>query len=135
VRFAPFPGFTFGGTWFGRSGKANVAKTAVSANESGLSSSAGVGTAGRILQPTIGANVTFMSFGAARDFNPVTNQFSATNGSNFEIGAGPLFGLFNNRLSVTFGWNLMQPAKRLYWGLGFGFVSIGKDLAGFLKKN
>lgn len=138
ARFAPFPGFTLNATYFGQHPKATISERNAPLPSSyyrelepdGNSS----GSMGRILQPSIGANVTFMTFGS-RDFNPVTNQFNSVNGSNFELGAGPLVGLFGNRLSVTFGWNLMQPSKRMYWGLGFGFVSFAKDLGGLLKKN
>jgi hypothetical protein len=56
-----------------------------------------------------------------------------TNGSSFEIGTGPVISLFNNRIIATYGWNLMQPVKREYWGLGFGFIQIGRDVASFFK--
>lgn len=145
IRFAPFPGFTLNATYFGRHRRAAVtdrrtatpdAKDRDSADYYGrldLDRSGGA-VIGRILQPSVGTNVTFMSFGS-RDFNPVTNQFSTLNATTFELGAGPIVGLFGNRMSLTFGWNLMQPTKRMYWGLGFGFVSLVKDLGGFLKKN
>jgi len=71
----------------------------------------------RILSPGVGLNVTLMTSGA----------------STVELGSGPVVSLFNNRLTVTYGLNLMQQARSTYWGIGFGFIQLGSDIAGAFK--
>jgi hypothetical protein len=43
---------------------------------------------------------------------------------NLEVGAGPVFGLFRDRLHVGAGWNLNVPGDRFYYYVGFGFADI-----------
>jgi hypothetical protein len=86
------------------------------------------------IAPGIGVNTTFMSFADPRDFDPSTNQFTKTNGSNFQVGVGPTISIFNNALQFTYGWNLNVDQRRRYVGIGFGFVEVGKTFASFLKK-
>jgi hypothetical protein len=113
VRFSPYPGVNLTTSYHGNRGAASFL---------------------HLLAPGFGVNATFMTFGARRDFDPVANQFVTVKGSSFELGAGPVVTLFGNRISATYGWNLMAPDRRTYWGLGFGFLSLGKDLAGLIKK-
>lgn len=119
IRFAPFPGMNLTASYHGK-------------HNGGLSFL-------HVLAPGFGVNATFMTFGTKRDFDPTANnnagQFVTVKGNNFEIGTGPVMTLFGNRVSVTYGWNLMASDRRTYWGLGFGFLSLGKDLAGLIKKN
>lgn len=119
VRFSPFPGVNLAASYYG----SHTAKASFL----------------HILAPGLGVNATFMTFGAKRDFDPLANngagQFTTVNGSSFELGTGPVVSLFGNRISVTYGWNLMASDRRTYWALGFGFLSLGKDLAGLIKKN
>jgi hypothetical protein len=88
------------------------------------------------LAPGIGINVTFMNFGDPRDFDPAANDgngaFTNTNGTNFEVGAGVVGSLFDNNLQFTYGYNLNAGRKHSYFGVGFGFIEVGKRLAGFL---
>jgi hypothetical protein len=86
------------------------------------------------LAPGIGVNTTFMSFTDARDFDVSTNQFTKTSATTFQLGVGPAVSLFNNALQFTYGWNLNVDQRRRYFGIGFGFVEVGKTLAGFVKK-
>ena len=96
------------------------------------------------LAPGIGANVSFMNFSQPRDFDPTagavdpitmqpSGQFATTTGSNFQIGAGVIVSLFNNKLQATYGWNLNADRKRAYFGIGFGFVEVGRALGGLIK--
>ena len=91
------------------------------------------------LAPAAGVNATFMTFGPTRDFDPSLNdgkgQFVTTNGQTFELGAGPMVSLFGGKVSATYGWNLMAPNRRTYWGLGFGFLSVGRDLVGLIRNH
>lgn len=140
VRFSPFPGFTLGATYHGQRRRSTLVNRAQSEQSADYYRDLPLKDSfsdrlGRILQPGFGANVTLMSFQQSRDFSLANSQFTSTTGASVEIGTGPVLTLFGNRLSVTYGWNLNQPQKRTYWGLGFGFVNLGKDIAGFFKKN
>lgn len=118
VRFAPFPGVNLTASHHG--GRTGFQEFL------------------HVLAPGFGLNTTFMTFGAQRDFDPTIGdkgQFVTTNGSNFQIGTGPVVTLFGNRISATYGWNLMANERRAYFGFGFGFLSLGRDLVGLIKKN
>jgi hypothetical protein len=41
--------------------------------------------------------------------------------------------LFDNMAQFTYGWNLQVTTRRDYWGLGFGFLEVGKTLGGLIK--
>jgi hypothetical protein len=131
VDFSPFPGVTFGAVFHSR-GLTRVKDKAwdYEASESGASRFLGA------LAPGIGINVTFMNFGDPRDFDPAANDgngaFTNTNGTNFEVGAGVVGSLFDNNLQFTYGYNLNAGRKHSYFGVGFGFIEVGKRLAGFL---
>lgn len=131
VDFSPFPGVTFGAIFHSR-GLTKVTGKAwdYEAAESGASRFLGA------LAPGIGINVTFMNFGDPRDFDPAANggngAFTNTNGTNFEVGAGVVGSLFDNNLQFTYGYNLNAGRKHSYFGVGFGFIEVGKRLAGFL---
>jgi hypothetical protein len=131
VDFSPFPGVTFGAVFHSR-GLTKVTNKAwdYEASESGGSRFLGA------LAPGIGINVTFMNFGDPRDFDPAANDgngaFTNTNGTNFEVGAGVVGSLFDNNLQFTYGYNLNAGRKHSYFGVGFGFIEVGKRLAGFL---
>jgi hypothetical protein len=86
------------------------------------------------LAPGVGVNATFMSFADPRDFDPASNQFTKTSGKNFQIGAGLIGSVFNNAVQFTYGFNLNETQKRRYFGFGFGFIEVGKALAGYIKK-
>ena len=60
--------------------------------------------------------------------------FTTTTGSNFEVGAGIVGSLFDNNLQFTYGFNLNADRKRAYFGIGFGFVEVGKRLAAFISQ-
>jgi hypothetical protein len=118
TNFAPAPGVTFGAIFYGRN--------AVSA----------------ALTPGIGMNVSLMNFAAVNDFDPsirnaagqVVGGFKTTNSSTIQVGAGVTASLFSNALQFTFGWNLNVPDHRRYWGVGFGFLQIGEQIAKVAKK-
>ncbi len=42
--------------------------------------------------------------------------------------------LFDNNLQFTYGYNLNASRKNSYFGIGFGFIEVGKRLAGFLGR-
>jgi len=42
--------------------------------------------------------------------------------------------LFSNAIQFTYGWNLSVGDKRSYWGIGFGFIEIGEEIAKVAKK-
>lgn len=115
--FAPAPGMTFGVVLY--------ARNAVM----------------RALAPGFGVNVSFMNF-AANDFDPsITNAegrvvggFRSTTSSTIQVGTGLTASLFSNAVQFTYGWNLNVPKERSYWGIGFGFVQVGQEIAKFVKK-
>jgi hypothetical protein len=131
VDFSPFPGVTFGAVFHSR-GLTRVANKDWDYEALETAGSRFLGA----LAPGIGINVTFMNFGDPRDFNPAANDgagaFTTTTGTNFEVGAGVVGSLFNNNLQFTYGYNLNAGRKNSYFGVGFGFIEVGKRLAGFL---
>ena len=131
VDFSPFPGVTFGAVFHSRGLRKVTGKDwDYEASETAVRRFLGA------LAPGIGINVTFMNFGDPRDFNPAANDgagaFTTTTGSNFEVGAGAVGSLFDNNLQFTYGYNLNASRKNSYFGIGFGFIEVGKRLAGFL---
>lgn len=108
VNFAPSPGTTFGIAYFKRGdSKGN--------------------TFLRALGPGVGMNVSFMNFNDP-SFDLAANQFVNTSGTNVQVGAGIIGSLFDNKLQLTYGWNLNVERRRTYFGVGFGFIEIGKEL-------
>jgi hypothetical protein len=70
----------------------------------------------RTLTPSIGANVSYL------DFDP---------DKEIEIGAGIIFGIFQNSIHFGYGWNLNYDGKhRGYSFLGFSFGKIQDKLTG-----
>jgi hypothetical protein len=139
VRGAPFPGITFGMTSFHR----GLKNAEIPSQEGGskpaarqvlITRATSMDKLRSALAPGIGVNVTFMNFADPRDFDPALNQFSTTSASNFQVGAGGVVSLFNNALQFTYGVNLNESQKRRYFGIGFGFIEVGKLLSGYLKK-
>jgi hypothetical protein len=114
INFAPSPGMTFGVAYFkrGRSGSDKF---------------------WRALGPGAGMNVTFMNFNDP-SFDLATSQFVNTNGTNVQVGAGVIGSLFDNKIQFTYGWNLNVERRRNYWGVGFGFIEIGKELTKYMGK-
>jgi hypothetical protein len=86
------------------------------------------------LAPGLGVNTTFMSFSDPRDFDVTTSQFTKTTGSSFQLGVGPVVSLFNNAVQLTYGRNWNVDQRQYYFGMGFGFVEVGKTFASFIKK-
>ncbi len=93
------------------------------------------------LAPGVGVNVSFMNF-AASDFDPsvknaagtVVGGFKSTTSSSIQVGTGATFSLFANALQFTYGWNLNVTKHHRYWGIGFGFLQVGEQIAKFAKK-
>ncbi len=46
---------------------------------------------------------------------------------NLEIGAGPVFGFFKDRVHAGVGWNLNVSDSRFYYYVGFGFANIQRQ--------
>jgi hypothetical protein len=67
-----------------------------------------------------GVNVSYL------DFDPE---------KEIEIGAGPVFGLFKDRMHVGVGWNLNVPSDRFYYYVGFSFAKIQESLSGSNNDN
>lgn len=118
VNFAPSPGVTFGMNYF---------KRGDTGREKFL----------RALAPGMGINVSFMNF-SDPSFDVTANNgagaFVNTNGTNVQVGSGFVFSAFDNKLQVTYGWNLNVEQRRRYFGVGFGFIEIGKELAKYVSK-
>lgn len=49
---------------------------------------------------------------------------------NLEIGAGPVFGFFRDRVHAGVGWNLNVSDSRFYYYVGFGFANIQRQSNG-----
>ncbi len=128
VNFAPSPGMSFGVTFLkrGRSKRDRFL---------------------RALGPGIGINVSFMNFDDPA-FDLAANKFVNTSGQTVQIGTGIIGSLFDNKLQFSYGWNLNAnrsgtPAaagaeavlerRRQYFGIGFGFLEVAKELGKFLK--
>ncbi len=114
INFAPSPGMTFGVAYFKRG-------------------QSGGDKFWRALGPGAGMNVTFMNFNDP-SFDLATSQFVNTNGTNVQVGAGVIGSLFDNKIQFTYGWNLNVERRRNYWGVGFGFIEIGKELTKYIGK-
>ena len=114
INFAPSPGMTMGVTWFKRGDR-------------------GADKFLRALAPTFGVNVSFMNFNDP-GFDLSTGKFTNTTGTDVQVGAGPVFSLFNNKLHFSYGWNLNVDRRRNYFGVGFGFLEIADFLKNKLKE-
>jgi hypothetical protein len=93
----------------------------------------GFGQLMRALAPGLSMNVSFMNWNSPTDFDTTTGKFSSSSAASIQVGAGFVASLFDNQIQFTYGWNLQVPQNRQYWGVGFGFVEIGKTLAGYAK--
>jgi hypothetical protein len=59
------------------------------------------------LEPSFGINVSYLDFDTTKDF---------------EVGAGPVIGLWDNKVFFTAGYNFMAGGQSpFYWGIGFSF--------------
>jgi len=114
INFAPSPGMTFGIAYF---------KRGSTRGEKFL----------RALGPGVGMNVTFMNFNDP-SFDLSTEKFVNTSGTNVQIGAGVVGSLFDNKLQISYGWNLNVEKRRSYFGVGFGFLEVGKEVAKYVSK-
>ncbi len=114
VNFAPAPGASLGATFFKR-GNSSWDKFL------------------RALAPGIGINVSFMNFDDP-GFDLVNNAFTKTTGVNVQVAAGPVVSLFDNNLQFTYGWNLSADRKRRYFGVGFSFIKIAKQVGKYIKR-
>lgn len=114
INFAPSPGMTFGIAYFkrGRTGGDKFLRT---------------------LGPGVGMNVTFMNFNDP-SFDLTTGKFVNTTGTNVQVGAGVIGSLFDNKIQFSYGWNLNVERRRNYFGVGFGFIEIGKELTKYVGK-
>jgi hypothetical protein len=113
VNFAPSPGMTFGVAYF---------KRGESAGDKFW----------RAFGPGLGMNVSFMNFNDP-SFDVATSKFVNTSGTNVQVGAGLIGSVFDNKLQFSYGWNLNVERRRNYFGVGFGFIEVGKELAKYIK--
>lgn len=66
------------------------------------------------IEPSFGINVSYLDFRTDRDF---------------EFGAGPVMGLFQNRIFLTTGYNFsVNGESPFYMGIGFSFSNIYKRI-------
>ena len=114
VNFAASPGMTFGIAYFKRG---NAARDKFL----------------RALGPGLGMNATFMNFNDP-SFDLSTSKFVNTKGTNVQVGAGMIGSLFDNKLQVSYGWNLNVDRRRNYVAVGFGFIEIGKELTKYIGR-
>lgn len=91
------------------------------------------------LRPSFGFNVSFMQFGSrvttftpSDPMDPTSAPFATfqSDTDEIDVGAGAVFGMFDNALQVTYGWNLNEPSDRVYVGIGLSFVSIARKIDG-----
>ncbi|MEO1258843.1 MAG: hypothetical protein AAFZ15_08590 [Bacteroidota bacterium] len=62
------------------------------------------------MEPSIGINVSAMDFDTTKPYG---------------IGAGPIVGLFRNKIFVTAGYNFhVDREQPWYWGIGFSFANV-----------
>lgn len=87
----------------------------------------------RGLAPGLAMNVSFMNWNSPTDFDVTTGKFTSSAAASIQVGAGFVASLFDNQVQFTYGWNLQVSQNRQYWGIGLGFVEIGKTLAGYAK--
>lgn len=124
VRFRPAPGFNLLANYYTRGStgleKKDAATYAPLTDEFYQMPKASTGhLIGRAISPGFGVNASLLSYD---DKGP------------FQLGVGPIVTLFDNRISATYGWNLMVDKRRTYWGLGFSFLRVGKDVVGYFNK-
>jgi len=75
------------------------------------------------LEPSFGINVSYLDFDTQE---------------TFEIGAGPIIGLWNNRIFINAGYNFSVSGQSpLYMGIGFSFSNVVQKIkeGGKLKDN
>ncbi len=73
------------------------------------------------LEPSLGLNVSFPDFNSKKDF---------------EIGVGPIVGLFNNQIFFTGGYNLsVEGLSPWYIGMGFSFSKAYETIKTKAKEN
>ena len=87
----------------------------------------------RGLGPGIGLNVTFMNFNDP-SFDLSTSKFVNTTGANVQVGSGIIGSLFDNKLQLSYGWNLNVEQRRNYFTVGFGLLEIGKEVVKYIGK-
>jgi hypothetical protein len=114
VNFAASPGMTFGIAYFKRGESAGTKFL-------------------RALGPGLGMNVTFMNFNDP-SYDLTTGKFVNTTGTNVQVGAGVITSLFDNKIQFSYGANLNVEHRRTYFGVGFGFIEVGKELAKYIGK-
>lgn len=87
----------------------------------------------RWLEPGVGINVSFPRFGnKVTKFDRVADQSNVDiaqvtfeeSDDDIDIGVGVVASFFDNRLQLTYGWNLSEDEKRQYIGIGFSFVEV-----------
>jgi hypothetical protein len=140
--FAPAPGVTFGPVFYSR----GMRKAGLLANDRNskpiwIAEDTGWSRLFSALAPGIGINVSLMNF-SNNDFDPsikdsqgnVVGGFKTTTSGSIQVGTGVSASLFSNALQFTYGWNLSVGDKRSYWGIGFGFIEIGQEIAKVAKK-
>ena len=115
INFAPSPGMTFGIAYFKRGSTAGDKLL-------------------RGLGPGVGMNVSFMNFNDP-SYDLSTQKFVNTTGTNVQVGAGVVGSLFDNKIQFSYGWNLNVEHRRTYFGIGFGFIEIGKELGKYIGKS
>lgn len=135
ANFAAAPGVTFGPIFYSRGLTRD--------NDLGIwrPSSSGLDRFWSVLAPGVGVNVSFMNF-ATGDFDPsikdstgkIVGGFRSTTSSSIQVGTGLTGSLFANAVQFAYGWNLNVSEKRSYWGIGFGFLQIGQEIAKYVKK-
>jgi len=75
----------------------------------------------RWLEPSFGLNVTYLDF---------------DNDQTFELGFGPMIGLWRNKMFVTAGYNLMVQGQSPYYvGIGFSFSKIAETIGKNVEQN
>ena len=138
--FAPAPGVTFGPVFYSR-GMKKGPETEKNGKSVWIAQDTTWSRFYSALAPGIGINVSLMNF-SSNDFDPsikdsagnVVGGFRTTTSASIQVGTGISASLFSNAIQFTYGWNLSVSDKRSYWGIGFGFIEIGQEIAKVAKK-
>lgn len=86
----------------------------------------------RVLTPGFGYNVSFTDWGDSA-FDIATGKFTkGTQSSNVEIGTGIVLTLFHDTLHLSYGWNLNVESNRRYFGIGFSFFNLSRQIGGLV---
>jgi len=95
----------------------------------------------RFFSPGFGLNVSLPRFGSIISNyvkDNTTNNYQLVkeeSKSNLDVALGLVFSIFNNTVSITYGWNLTsgRGSDREYFGIGFSFIGLYNKAKGIVE--